>query len=73
MLAGTGANGVDSQYPDGETLEGGISEAWWDFEVHREGLEIWRVHLLREREWWEFKGDWKVCGIEFRGDRPIDG
>lgn len=30
------------------------------------GPETWRIYLKREREWWEIKGKWAICGIEQR-------
>ena len=68
VLANAGAVGAAAQYPDdSETLNADIRQAWKEYEITTsEGGQTWRLHLTRERDWWEFKGDWKICGIERR-------
>lgn len=68
VLADAGAVGAAAQYSDdAETLEADVEQAWVEYEITTvDGQQTWRLQLLRERDWWEFKGDWKVCGIEQR-------
>ena len=68
VLADAGAVGAAAQYPDdAETLNADVQQAWKEYEITTvEGQETWRLQLVRERDWWEIKGDWKICGIEQR-------
>lgn len=69
VLGNAGARGAGAQYPDEETLEHPIEEAWIDYDIQGdEDRELWRLHLTRERAWWQTTGDWTVCGIEARTD-----
>ncbi|HJQ75705.1 MAG TPA: hypothetical protein VJ948_00410 [Acidimicrobiia bacterium] len=69
FLGEFGVSALDSQYPDHETLRSDITAVWWDLEIERErDREIVRINMVRERDWWEFQGDWKICGVEFRGE-----
>lgn len=71
-LAG-GASGAASQYSGVETLRGDVRTAWMEYEVQAvDATETWRLNMIRERDWWEWTGDWKVCGIEFVAERPVD-
>jgi hypothetical protein len=70
-LGNFGVVGAATQYPETDTLQRNITEAWVEFDVTKGNvIETWRLYMIRERDWWEWKGDWKVCGIEFRGERP---
>lgn len=73
-LAARGAVGAETQYPELDTLNRDIQAAWVEHEV-QDGdiIETWRLNLVRERKWWDWRGDWKICGIEFRNERPADG
>lgn len=68
VLANVGAVGAAAQYPDdAETLSSDIQQAWEEYEITTtDGEQTWRIYLNREREWWQIKGDWKICGIERR-------
>ena len=68
VLANAGAVGAAAQYPDdAETLNADIRQAWNEYEISTvNGQETWRLQLVRERDWWEIKGDWKICGLEQR-------
>lgn len=62
--------GAAKQYPDGQDLDRAIDQAWTELDVFRgEVVETWRLHMVREGEFLVYPGDWKVCGIEFRGER----
>lgn len=69
VLANAGAVGATAQYPDDtETLSSDIQQAWKEYEITTaDGEATWRLYLIRERDWWEIKGEWKICGIEQRG------
>lgn len=72
-LAARGAVGAAKQYPELETLSRDIQAAWVEYEVQDgDTIETWRLNLVRERKWWDSRGDWKICGIEFRNERPAD-
>lgn len=68
VLADAGAVGAAAQYPDDtETLSADVQQAWVEYEITTtDGEQTWRLNLARERDWWEFKGDWKICGLEQR-------
>lgn len=73
-LASRGAVGAAKQHPPLDTLSRDIETAWVEYEIQDgDTVETWRLNLVREREWWDWRGDWKVCGIEFRNERPVDG
>ena len=69
VLANAGAVGATAQYPDDtETLSSDIQQTWKEYEIATtDGEATWRLYLIRERNWWEIKGEWKICGIEQRG------
>ncbi len=67
VLAGAGAVGSATQHPDVHPLDKDIKQWWKEYEITVAGrVETWRLFLVREHSWWQFKGDWKVCGIELR-------
>lgn len=68
VFAHAGAVGAAAKYPDDtETLSGEVQQAWVEYEITTTGGDqTWRLNLARERDWWEFKGDWKICGLEQR-------
>lgn len=65
-LADAGAVGAAAQYPDdAATLDSDIQQAWKEYQITAaNGRETLRLQLVREPEWWGFKGVWKICGIE---------
>lgn len=67
-LATEGAVGAAAEYPDDtDTLGSDIQAAWVEYESSAaEGGLTWRLNLVRQRSWWQFRGSWKVCGIEVR-------
>lgn len=72
-LAGRGVVGAAKQHPELDTLSLEIQAAWVEYEVQANDMvETWRLNLVGERKWWAWKGDSKICGIEFRNDRPAD-
>lgn len=59
--------GADQQYPDEETLDRRIDEAWTELEIRgAEDVQVVRLNMVREGEWLLGSGEWKVCGIEVR-------
>lgn len=61
-------SGGGLEYPQDHELPDGVEEVWTELIVDRSfqggAVEVWRLHQTRERDWWELKGDWKICGIE---------
>lgn len=67
VLGGAGARGSGAEHSPLETLEGGVQSTWVEYDIGPvEDLSTWRLYMLRERRWWQTKGNWKVCGIERR-------
>ena len=65
--------GAEGEYDSIERIDRSIDEAWEDYDmVNPETTQTWRLSLVREGEWLLSGGDWRVCGIEFRGERPTE-
>jgi len=61
--------GGDSEFSF-DRLPDDVDDVWTELVVDRSfqggPIEVWRLSQVRERDWWQLGGDWKICGIEQR-------
>lgn len=62
--------GGDQEYGSFSETPGNVEQVWSELIVDKtfQGgtVEVWRLHLIRGREWWPPMRVWRICGIEQR-------